>query len=175
MKELPPVFGNFLAKYIQYWDGKLYQEHIFKLLEYAQPESFDDFCNNFLKPLQKLFCVSSIIWKARLLRSYTALLKYWVLHHWRLQNGQGRSVDNQKNMKHNEYVNENLFSEIIEVIKEMCGEEVASCFSLTHLPALAAYSKQCFKELEESSPNITRRLNRPVTYAALKENENVNF
>jgi hypothetical protein len=36
-------------------------------------------------------------------------------------------------------------SEIIDIIKEICGEQAASCFSLTHLSALAVYSKKCFQ------------------------------
>jgi len=41
IKELLPVFNGFLAEYIACWNGRLHRKHIFQLLEYVRPESFD--------------------------------------------------------------------------------------------------------------------------------------
>ncbi|CAG8451070.1 6782_t:CDS:10 [Paraglomus brasilianum] len=302
MKELLPVFNGFLVKYIKCWDGKLHRKHIFQLLEYVKPEPFDDFYRTFLAPLKRLFCVSSVTWKARLLRSYTGLLKYWVflyrlqgssrhqnmetqlgpaelvksinrlvtyvdrvallalevendnveiqhaillfyeaLSSLQLEHSWGRiiipssatiyrcffsvsgmplsricnvvlhykeafdlndqRIGQRGVIRHNrDYLNYfnsfvmdlcnciwrnrafnkvdrnsrgfQLEDETIEVIKGICGEQVGSSFSLTLAPALSAYSKDCFKQLERSSPQITRMLTCPVTYPVAKENEN---
>jgi len=49
------------------------------------------------------------------------------------------------------------------------NEDWAFCYSLTHLPSFAALSKSCIQDLEESSPNIKKRLTLPVTQFSLKE------
>ncbi|PKC65247.1 Mis6-domain-containing protein [Rhizophagus irregularis] len=62
-----------------------------------------------------------------------------------------------------------LDDDIIRKLQETCNEDWTSCYSLTHLPSFAALSKSCIQDLEESTPNIKRRLTLPATQFSLKD------
>ncbi|GBB86979.1 hypothetical protein RclHR1_13430003 [Rhizophagus clarus] len=62
-----------------------------------------------------------------------------------------------------------LDDDIIRKLQEVYNEDWTSCYSLTHLPSFAAISKSCIQNLEESSPNIRKRLTLPATQFSLKE------
>ncbi|CAG8494308.1 8443_t:CDS:10 [Ambispora gerdemannii] len=77
IKELLPIFEDFLKKFIITWNGEQNQELIFKLLTYIKPQAFNDLYQDFLFPLHRLFYVSSAEWKAKLILCYVTLLRYW--------------------------------------------------------------------------------------------------
>ncbi|RGB31764.1 Mis6-domain-containing protein [Rhizophagus diaphanus] len=62
-----------------------------------------------------------------------------------------------------------LDDDIIRKLQETYNEDWTSCYSLTHLPSFAALSKSCIQDLEESTPNIKRRLTLPATQFSLKD------
>jgi centromere protein I len=62
-----------------------------------------------------------------------------------------------------------LDDDVIQNLQEIYNEDWIFCYSLTHLPSLAALSKSCVQNLEDSSPNIQKRLALPVTQTSLKE------
>ncbi|KAL1923506.1 uncharacterized protein VTP21DRAFT_8486 [Calcarisporiella thermophila] len=76
-KELLPIFEAFLSSYISSWNGLDYQDKIFRLLAHLRPMSSEDMHNRFLDPLCKLFCVSAVDWKAKLILCYANILQRW--------------------------------------------------------------------------------------------------
>ncbi|CAG8462026.1 4858_t:CDS:10 [Funneliformis mosseae] len=62
-----------------------------------------------------------------------------------------------------------LDDDIIQKLQEIYSENWVFSYSITHLPFLSALSKSCVQNLEDSSPNITKRLASPVTQFSLKE------
>ncbi|KAI8577817.1 hypothetical protein K450DRAFT_250142 [Umbelopsis ramanniana AG] len=82
-RELLPAFEKFLAHYLCIWNGHDHKELIFKLIAFIKPASFDDIFKRYLQPLFRLYTVSDVAWKARLITTYTAWLKNWALLDWR--------------------------------------------------------------------------------------------
>ncbi|CAG8659270.1 7903_t:CDS:10, partial [Ambispora leptoticha] len=77
IKELLPIFEDFLKKFIITWDGEQNRDLIFRLLTYIKPQAFNDLYRDFLFHLHRLFSVSSADWKAKLILCYATLLRYW--------------------------------------------------------------------------------------------------
>ncbi|CAI2174606.1 2651_t:CDS:10 [Funneliformis geosporum] len=75
-------------------------------------------------------------------------------------------------MRHNHDKNAKGFQldeDIIQNLQEIYNENWVFSCSITHLPSLAALSKSCVQDLEDSSQNITKKLASPVTQFSLKE------
>ncbi|KAG0165124.1 hypothetical protein DFQ30_008930 [Apophysomyces sp. BC1015] len=77
-----PVVENFLRDYLKTWNGIEFGKEVFELLTFVKPESFDELYISFLKPLYRLYCVSDVVWKSRLILCYTEWLKNWALLDW---------------------------------------------------------------------------------------------
>ncbi|KAJ1958942.1 hypothetical protein IWQ62_004813, partial [Dispira parvispora] len=76
---LLPAVENFLASFIRVWDGQMCVDVMFNLISYKTISPFETIYVWFLKPLHRLFKISSVAWKCRLLRCYQALLSMWLL------------------------------------------------------------------------------------------------
>ncbi|CAO3599492.1 unnamed protein product [Absidia cylindrospora] len=77
-----PVVETFLERYLKSWNGFDCVDEIFELLTYIKPSSFPDIFESFLKPLNRLYCVSDVQWKAKLILCYKDWLKHWALLDW---------------------------------------------------------------------------------------------
>ncbi|KAI9256561.1 Mis6-domain-containing protein [Phascolomyces articulosus] len=74
---------TFLKDFISKWNGWEFEDAIFELLTFIKPQSFEDMNNSFLKPLYRLYTVSNVQWKAKLILCYTEWLKNWALLDWK--------------------------------------------------------------------------------------------
>ncbi|KAI8888946.1 hypothetical protein K501DRAFT_329558 [Backusella circina FSU 941] len=73
----------FLLKYIGHWNGYDYEDEVFEMITYINPIGYDDLFKYYLVPLYRLFVVSKISWKAKMIRSFADLLKNWGLVDWK--------------------------------------------------------------------------------------------
>ncbi|KAI8978903.1 Mis6-domain-containing protein [Pilobolus umbonatus] len=77
-----PVIEGFLQAYLLSWNGIDFREEIFELLTFIKPTEYKDLYHTLLKPLYRLYTVSDIYWKAKLISTYTEWLKNWALLDW---------------------------------------------------------------------------------------------
>ncbi|SAL95068.1 hypothetical protein [Absidia glauca] len=77
-----PVMETFLERYLCSWNGIDLTSEIFELLTYIKPSSFQVLFESYLKPLYRLYCVSDVQWKAKLILCYRNWLKNWALLDW---------------------------------------------------------------------------------------------
>ncbi|KAI9320722.1 Mis6-domain-containing protein [Dichotomocladium elegans] len=76
-----PAVESFLARYISTWNGFDFCDEIFEMLTYIRPLAFEQL-DEFLKALYRLFCISDVKWKARLILCYTEWVKNFILVDW---------------------------------------------------------------------------------------------
>ncbi|KAI8356664.1 Mis6-domain-containing protein [Blakeslea trispora] len=78
-----PAVQVFLFRYMKTWNGHDFQDEILELITYLKPTSFRELYQHVLKPLSRLYTVSDVKWKARLLLCYTNWLKNWAALDWK--------------------------------------------------------------------------------------------
>ncbi|KAI7906552.1 Mis6-domain-containing protein [Cokeromyces recurvatus] len=71
-----------LFQYLKTWNGFEFQDEIFELITYIKPGEFRELYQQVLKPLYKLYAVSDVRWKTKLILCYTEWLKNWALLDW---------------------------------------------------------------------------------------------
>ncbi|KAI8366097.1 Mis6-domain-containing protein [Radiomyces spectabilis] len=98
LKSHIPVLETFLKDYIKTWNGVEFEQEIFELLTFVKPETYEDMYQYFLQPLYRLFCVSNVSWKARLILCYTEWLKNWALLDWNEHAKKRRNLDPYSDM-----------------------------------------------------------------------------
>ncbi|KAI9489715.1 Mis6-domain-containing protein [Zychaea mexicana] len=78
-----PILETFLKDYISTWNGWEFENEVFELLTFVRPGSFEEINDWYLKPLHRLYYVSDVKWKAKLILCYTEWLKNWALLDWK--------------------------------------------------------------------------------------------
>ncbi|KAI7854463.1 Mis6-domain-containing protein [Circinella umbellata] len=78
-----PTIETFLENYISKWNGWEFEDEIFELLTFIRPRSFEEINQIYLKPLYRLYYLSNIQWKSKLILCYTEWLKNWALLDWK--------------------------------------------------------------------------------------------
>ncbi|OAD00753.1 hypothetical protein MUCCIDRAFT_85107 [Mucor lusitanicus CBS 277.49] len=77
-----PVIEYFLFEYLKTWNGFEFEDEVFELITYIKPTDYKDFYTSVLMRLYRLFLVSDVHWKAKLILCYTGLLQNWALLDW---------------------------------------------------------------------------------------------
>eukprot|EP00999_Lentomonas_sp_LEN2_P000115 NODE_110_length_2276_cov_80.258260_g87_i0.p1 GENE.NODE_110_length_2276_cov_80.258260_g87_i0~~NODE_110_length_2276_cov_80.258260_g87_i0.p1 ORF type:complete len:678 (+),score=98.58 NODE_110_length_2276_cov_80.258260_g87_i0:65-2035(+) len=82
IRELLPEVENFLVNFFANWNGLDCKQEIFDLLPMFHPNSFENIFGAFF-PLQKLFVLSNVRWKAEFVSSLTLLVENWASKDWK--------------------------------------------------------------------------------------------
>ncbi|KAI8097038.1 Mis6-domain-containing protein [Halteromyces radiatus] len=92
-----PVMEIFLARFLRSWNGLYMTYEIFELLTFIKPRGFEDIFESYLKPLYRLFSVSDVQWKAKLILCYKNWLTNWALLDWRRHSERRQTTSNEDN------------------------------------------------------------------------------
>ncbi|CAG8053338.1 unnamed protein product [Penicillium nalgiovense] len=76
-KDLPPSIRSFLKSYMKTWNGKDNLDHVFRLLQYIQIESFESLRSELLSPLESAVLDENLRSRTALLGFYSALISQW--------------------------------------------------------------------------------------------------
>ncbi|CEG66414.1 hypothetical protein RMATCC62417_03001 [Rhizopus microsporus] len=90
-----PIIEDFLREYLKIWNGYEFQEEVFELVTFLKPNEYQglkklssyilnepDLYKSVLWPLYRLYYISDVHWKARLILCYSEWLKNWALLDW---------------------------------------------------------------------------------------------
>jgi hypothetical protein len=82
-----------LFDYLKTWNGFEFEDEIFELITYIKPTNYKDFYELALMRLYRLYIVSDVKWKAKLIVCYTDLLNNWALLDWNRHSKLGKSKE----------------------------------------------------------------------------------
>lgn len=80
MHETSQSVGNFLAVYLQRWNGVDYRDQILELVALLPPQSFGECYSMYLAPLYQVFTTAKPDGKADLLRCFTAIARRLIVY-----------------------------------------------------------------------------------------------